>query len=363
MKALTMKTALNLEALAKRLTDDAMHRTDLVVPTRSIEMHPNLDVGFGKIEQPQPLTDTGHRQLGELTPIPAPYYDHMRATAPALLAENVNTWLGRVPTGDKRMVRILHDKVRAFMSTSYQRIDNDAVGNVALDVLLRMKGVRVVSADVTERNLYIKATSTAVVANDPGVRRVGDLIEAGVMVRNSEIGYGRVSIQPFAMFLACTNGMVRPGEGMAVAHIGRKVEHSFEGVLRDSTKRLEDAAILAKVRDVLTHAFDAQSFRRFIDGLTQTTQRQITGDIPAAIEVLGQAYSLSQGERSSVLDHLARGGDPTQYGVIQAVTRTAEDAGSYDRATELETIGGKLIDMDDATWKRIASAKPGKRQG
>jgi len=41
---------------------------------------------------------------------------------------------------------------------------------------------------------------------------------------------------------------------------------------------------------------------------------------------------------------------------MNAVTRTAEDLESYDRATEFETFGGAIVDLPRKEWQRIAIA-------
>jgi len=56
--------------------------------------------------------------------------------------------------------------------------------------------------------------------------------------------------------------------------------------------------------------------------------------------VLSNRLSLTQDEQSSVLRHLIEGGDLSQYGLINAVTRT--------RATEL--------DLKPTEWRDLALA-------
>jgi hypothetical protein len=56
--------------------------------------------------------------------------------------------------------------------------------------------------------------------------------------------------------------------------------------------------------------------------------------------------------------HLITGGDLSRYALINAVTRTAEDVPSYDRATELETLGYRLMELPQREWSAIANAKP-----
>src|SRR5229473_2471491 len=46
----------------------------------------------------------------------------------------------------------------------------------------------------------------------------------------------------------------------------------------------------------------------------------------------------------------------SQYGLINAVTRTAEDAKSYDRASELEMAGATVLDLKPTEWRDLALA-------
>ena len=41
-----------------------------------------------------------------------------------------------------------------------------------------------------------------------------------------------------------------------------------------------------------------------------------------------------------------------------AVTRFSQDVADYDRATELERIGGRLVELPKADWARISAAAP-----
>jgi len=43
------------------------------------------------------------------------------------------------------------------------------------------------------------------------------------------------------------------------------------------------------------------------------------------------------------------------WGLANAVTRTAEDAADYNRATELEAAGGRVIELPAPDWMAIAA--------
>lgn len=79
-------------------------------------------------------------------------------------------------------------------------------------------------------------------------------------------------------------------------------------------------------------------------------------DVSAGVKELTNRFSLQEQESKSVLHHLASGGDLTQWGTTNAITRTAEDSKSYDRATELEELGGKVLALAEKDWTTIALA-------
>ena len=81
---------------------------------------------------------------------------------------------------------------------------------------------RPASCEVTENRLYVKAVTDRL-QREVKSRRVGDVVEAGVMISNSEVGLGSVLVTPFAHFLVCLNGMTREG-GKRWNHLGRRAD-------------------------------------------------------------------------------------------------------------------------------------------
>lgn len=48
--------------------------------------------------------------------------------------------------------------------------------------------------------------------------------------------------------------------------------------------------------------------------------------------------------------------DLSAYGLVNAVTHFSQDLDDYDRATEFEALGGKLIEQSRAEWDALAEA-------
>lgn len=367
-----MKTGKSLSDWAHELERQANAKKDVVADSREINMVTpveradsaeemeaeearglTLSIGnaieAGSHEQ-YDIQDTAHRQLGERTGIPAKYYDRMREEAPGLLADNVNNWLHSDPR--RRMVRMLDGNARAILSDRYQRIDNWDVAETALPILREVVDLSIQSCEITERRMYLKAVSPRV----RGEVTVGQEVQAGVVISNSEIGHGSVNIQPMVFELICLNGMIRPS-ALRKYHVGAQVEAGeLEQLFTDKTKKAEDSVTLMKIRDVIQGVLDADNFQEYIESLRETKERKITGNPVKAIETLGKAQSLTEGEQGGVLRHLIEGGDLSQWGVIRAVTRSSQDVADYDRATELEQLGGKLVDLSPDQWQTVAEA-------
>lgn len=293
------------------------------------------------------IRPTFHEQVAEHNKIPKPYYDRMLDAAPALLAENVNHWMQANPS--RHLVRTLDGAGRGFLSDRFRTIDHADLLEAVLPAL--PSGVDVVSSEVTDRRLYLQVTTARLTADVA----VGQPVQAGITVKNSEIGYGRVVCEGLIWVLRCKNGMAS-AEGFRRAHLGRKIEGFSEGVeeyFRDSTQRLSDAALFAQLRDTVAGLLTEEAFERSLAPLREAAGTRIEADPVKFVEITTKRLGIGEEERSSVLQHLVEGGDLSKWGLANAVTRLAHDVESYDRAVELETLGAKVIELPRSEWAAI----------
>jgi hypothetical protein len=112
-------------------------------------------------------------------------------------------------------------------------------------------------------------------------------------------------------------------------------------------------AFFLKVRDIVEAALSEASFRQAAQKLQKTLGIAITGDPMKTVEVLANRYALNDVERVGVLRQLVTAGDWTGYGLVNAVTHYSQEVDDYDRATEFEALGGKLIELPAADWKGL----------
>lgn len=345
-----MKTGKTLQDLARELDRQLEMKRDFVVSTQSMDMLETVDT-FRLLPNDEPemafsITDLFHRQLGASLGIPAKYYDKMREDYPELLAQNVNGWFRHEPS--KHTIRTLDNTARAFLSDRYRRIDNYDIAKATLPVVGEMPDAQVVSCEVTSNRMYIKVVNPRLEAE---VQK-GDIVQAGIVISNSEVGLGSVSVMPLAYRLVCLNGMIVNDLGQRRYHIGRELEESWE-LYSDETLIADDAAFMLKLADIVRTAVDEARFSMVVDKLKAAASVRITAHIPQVVELTSRQYGFTKTEETDILQHLIEGGDLSLYGLSNAVTRASQDVPDYDRATALEGAGWQIATMPHDIWQSI----------
>ena len=330
--------------LAKELERQLTTKVDYKAPAARLTMRDGntMDLtGVGAFG----VTKTAHDQIGEYTGIPSKYYDRLRQQAPNLLDENVNHWLGGKGK-EARLVRTLDGNVRALLSDRYRPLDNYDLMEAVLPLITGDSDYRVESCEVTDRRLYLQVVNERMVTNV----KAGDEVQSGIVISNSEIGEGSLRIEPMVYRLACTNGMIR-GQALRKYHVGRAGQGDLENAVefyRDETRQQDDKAFWMKVQDAVRGAFDETRFLALVRSMEEATKDvlPIDADLPAIVQVVATRYGFNEVEKKGVEGHFLRGGDFSRYGLLNAVTRTAQDLESYDRAIEFERFGGDLLDLE-----------------
>jgi len=332
--------------------EDIKHNENLsLAPKDYLKSTINLDI---ENQGSFPIQDTAHGQLATFAKIPRQYYRRMQEEQPQLLADNVNTWLKATPA--RRMVRTMDGMHRAFLSDRFRVLDHLDIVKTMLPVLsdVGLQNTDVVSCEITEKRLYFKALFPKI---QEEVKK-GDVVQAGVVISNSEIGLGSVNVQPLIMRLVCVNGMIRNDFGMKKYHVGRLAGEGRDAYrfFKDDTLKADDEAFMKKMRDVIIAAANEAQFKLLVDDLRETTERKVNDPL-GAIQEVTKAYSLNDDDSTGVLKHFIEGGDLSQYGIAQALTRHSQDVEDYDKATDFERMGGKIIELKPTQWHTIETAK------
>jgi hypothetical protein len=371
-----MKLGRSLTELAQEIERQAEVKRDFVASTKDmrivganggdIDTVVKLELG-GKSGELLDIGETAHSQIAEQAGIPLAYYRRMLAEEPKLLAQNVNTWFEDKP--ETRMLRTLDGKARALRSDKFRPLDHYELLEAALPSL-QSANLEIVSCDVDERRMYVKAVDRAIQRHIPNGFRMGDgshqffKVPSGevipaIQISNSEIGYGSLSVVGGSLDQGCTNLMWQFKErGLRKNHVGARLDVGEElyKVLSNEARSATDKAIWLQFRDAVKAAISEEGFDALVQSLVEAATERLEGDPVKIVEVTAKRFALSDGTRTSVLRHLIEGGDLSKFGLANAVTSAANDAEFYELATDLETVGGKIIELPKAEWKELAKA-------
>ncbi len=349
-----MHPGIPLNDLGELILGQAIEKRDFIAPANKLRvsvverpvLHMETQVGEISAE----INDHALRQLANYGEIPAKYLEKLDS-APGLLEHNLNHWL--TESAEPRMVRLLANKeesvMRAFLSSRYRPLDNI---DLAQRCIPRLKGIgaEIKSCALTDTRFYLQAVTERITREV----KVGDRVQAGIVISNSEVGAGSLRVEPMVYRLVCSNGMIA-GTSLRKFHVGRdgKSEDEFiHEVFTDQTKALMDEAFWAKVGDVIDAAFDEARFEQIVNRMSNAAKTQV-GDLPQdVVEVTASTFGLTKDEQEAMMRHLFEGGDLSLWGIVNAVTRTAADVASYDRAVELERIGGQILGSKPSAFSK-----------
>ena len=345
--------------MAQRLS--AQNKKDFRATTNKLEATTDLTVnlkGIGEYE----LTRNAHTQIAQRLQIPQKYYDRMTQDSPELWATNVNHWFNESP--ENRLIRTIANgegdsqRIRAFLSDRYRVLDNEELLENILPVLSERNDISIESCHVDDNKLFLKAFFTDLETEVKGDAKVGDLIRAGVSISNSEVGTGSLTVAPMTYRLWCTNGAYS-NTSMRKYHVeGRKnaIADNIEQMLTDETKKAKDNAFWLQTRDLVKSCMTMDFLNAEVEKYSEATTKKIEGEIVEVVKATTKHFGLNEDQNSSILDQIIRSGDLTQYGLFNAVTRTAEDQTDYYDSDNLERVGGQIISLSNTEWRKLSTA-------
>jgi hypothetical protein len=370
-----MKQGRTLQSLAAEIERRKETKKDYILPAKALQMtsgHPDrekAEVGFWIGDSRYGVNNIAHEQIAAYLKIPMAYYWRMLAEAPELLARNVNEWLAATDAKkDLRMARTMDGKLRALLSNGYRRFENEDFAEAVLPVIADL-GLDIMSCEITDRRLYIKAVDPKVTREIKALGGAwGDgkhIIKRGcaapaVTLSNSETGDGRLSVLGGIYQDWCTNLASFGARSLKKTHLGARHE-LIEGeglyeLLTDETKKKTDEALWLQVRDTVKATFDAVKFNELIDKVEGAQAEPIDGDPVKVVAAASKKFGASEGQQKSVLKHLIEGGSLSRFGLYNAFTRMAQDVEDYDEATRFEQVGGRIIELPHTEWRALAKA-------
>jgi hypothetical protein len=184
-----------------------------------------------------------------------------------------------------------------------------------------------------DRRLFQRAVITG--AEDV---RPGDPIRGGVAIRATG---PRIDVHPFMWRQVCTNGaiMMRTVDTIRVTRVELETEWTA-------------AAVADDVVEELRRAIQACGNPRYVAQSTEAMRGAAEMQADAMLWILPQLIRMSGVERehyvSMVLDRFAEGRDRSVYALVNAVTSVARDTKDPEVRWQLESVGGRLLEMAPA---------------
>lgn len=213
------------------------------------------------------------------------------------------------------MLRTIHQsQVRALMSQRYTPFDD-----VQLFPLVEpwVKDTEVEWYSFEDYSTHIRLTLPETYEEI----KVGDAVQKGIHITNSEVGVRSVTIQAVVIRLVCKNGLLSAFK-KSRSHVGdpQRLEEHVKYMIEEAV--LDSDALLAKYRQSLEVAIEDP-----IDALKWIVKNE----------------GLSQAEFSALLKSYLNTPDPSLFGIVNALTQTAQEYPA-ERRWEMENIAGKVLD-------------------
>lgn len=298
----------------ERIVADDRNKWDRQAPAKALTVADDgaLELnGDGRSER-FALSELATSQMCQRLGIPVPYYRRLPAE---LRAKVANYDLDRLAE-NSYLLRGKDEWVRAFLSADYVAYNNANIAETVKE-LLRDAAVSVKSFVLEETHLFLKIISEDIVDADSGLK-------AGIMVSNSEVGIGSISLEPFVYRKACTNDLVVTQE--------KSFRHAHIHLTASEVRR--------RMADAISDSFRIAS--SLLDSFLKTREEPVADPVET-IRQLAQARDLSQKFADEVVSSYAAEPDATRFGVINAFTRAAQKLGPLQRI-EVERFAGTLID-------------------
>lgn len=359
-----MKAGRSLQEMAAEIERRHREKEDFLLPPQQIEIQANAstvsmrlyDTSHVDLIEPLLVNPTAHQQISDKLGINASYYRKMLTKSPQLLATNINHWLQHYPTlihkKPQRLVRVLDGVARAFLSDQYCMMDNYAVVDAAFPILTELKDVSVVSCEITDTKMYIKAVSNKLMQNvSPG-----DTVQAGVAIFNSEVGLGNIVVVPLLNRLICSNGMVVNSIATQVKrrHLGSIVQADNRYRIHTAISGRLKEEFRSEIESAIKAAIDKAPLELVVAQMREAKEAKLNSkELPDVIQEVNKLYKFSEDEGAGIFQHLIEKNDLSLYGLANAVTRQSQDVSDYERATELESVGYKILTMPRSVFERI----------
>src|SRR6266542_5577974 len=293
------------KSVSEKIVQDDQNKWDQTYLAEELEV---AEVGSGV----WPFSDHAMSQFCQKLDIPIRYFRRLPDEMKILVA---NYDLRRLK-GTSVFVRGKGDWVRAFLSADYVAYNNSEIAET-VEGLLAKGSVAVKDFVLEETNMFLKIISDEIWDVDSGLK-------AGIMIGNSEVGMGSVSVEPFVFRKPCTNDLI----------VSR--EKSF----RHAHIHLTAHELTRRMAEAVSDGFRVAS--SVVDVFLKAREEPIEDPLQA-ISKIAEARQFSQKLTDEVVSSYLVEPGANRFGVINAFTNAAQKLGPLQRI-EMERFAGTLLE-------------------
>jgi hypothetical protein len=302
------------KTIEEKIVLDNQTKWDRIAAASQIEVSNQglleLSNGHGERESFS-VSDLATSQMCGRLSIPVKYYRRLPNEMKAVVA---NHDLRRLD-GQSHFLRGKGKWIRAFLSSDYVPYNNAEIVETAY-ALLNDAPLSIKSFVLEETHLFVKVISEEIADPASGLK-------AGIMIGNSEVGLGSVSVEPFVFRLPCTNDLVVTQEkSFRHAHI-----------------HLTAYELNRRMAEALSTAFGVAS--SLMDAFLRTREEPVVDPVET-IRTLAGEKKFSQKFSDQVVSSYQAEPEPSRFGVINAFTSAAQKLAPLQRI-EIERFAGTLL--------------------
>jgi len=164
----------------------------------------------------------------------------------------------------------------------------------------------------------------------------GDDFYGGIWFSNSEVGDGGTVIAPRLFRVTCSNGLVSEERVWDKRHQGRQWAPEFQSVIETELRQ----GILAAI----------EATPEFIESWIQKTSL-VDEDPATRLKAIGRVANLTQVQTQQLLFSLDQEFEATRGGVVNAITRAAQQQTQIEDRHKLESLGGYVLNLPTGQYE------------
>jgi len=259
-----------------------------------------------------PFSDLSLSQFCAKMDIPARYYRRLPDKLKIILG---NHELERFK-GTAFLIRGKGDWIRAFLSADYVAYNNSEIAQTA-ESLLRNAALSVKSFVLEETHMFLKILSEDIHDLESGLK-------AGILIGNSEVGMGSVSVEPFVFRKPCTNDLIV----------------SQETSFRHAHIHLTAYELTRRMAEAVSEGFRVAS--SVLDAFLKTREVKVVDPLEV-IRKIAEERQFSQKITDEVVSSYLVEPEANWFGVINSFTNAAQRLAPLQRI-EMERFAGTLLE-------------------